>query len=256
MKVLIPSLLLLLGGCATRPEQSVASLPPSAVLFDADLGTAAGSWRALGDPRFTLSLMSLPDGRFTFAAQRGCVATGGLLEPGGGDAYRITRWDGFEAEGCGPWRAGPEVAPFDAGSVTLMRSGAVLTAGAKRFQRFRDLDLTVRPEHLYGTWRLRARTANQPEREAQTRLELGPDRFVFASACNNERSGGLVTLPGLEIKQAGSERIGQTGECDMRTTGDFLIEQFSQGRLRLTYRPADDRIVASLPARSYEFVRE
>jgi hypothetical protein len=65
----------------------------------------------------------------TFAVQRGCVATGGLLRPLAGTTYRVERYEsGFFIEGCGPWRSGPEVAPFDGNQISLVREGQVLIA--------------------------------------------------------------------------------------------------------------------------------
>jgi hypothetical protein len=202
--------------------------------------------------------METGGGRMTFSAARGCVVTGGLLLADGA-GYRIDRYEsGFSTEGCGPWRAGPEVRPFDGERVQLRRAGVLLTAegpaGAVRLRRIRELDLTVRPEHLSGTWRLLAARPGHPEREARSRLTFEQGRFVFASACNRE-VGDLVTLPGLVIVMGGSERLGQVGDCDVRTSGDMLVEQLRQNSLRFVYRPADDRIVGRLGATTYEFVR-
>ena len=81
----------------------------------------------------------------TFAVQRGCVATGGLLRPLAGTAYRVERNEsGFSIEGCGPWRSGPEVAPFDGNQISLVRQGQVLIAegGGNRVE-FRRLPVPV-----------------------------------------------------------------------------------------------------------------
>ena len=110
MTRLVP-FLLMLAGCVTGP------IPP------ADPDSIAGSWRH-GDLTLSISTFS------TFAVQRGCVATGGVLRPLGGGRYRIDRYEsGFATEQCGPWRSGPEVAPFDGLEVTLTRVGHRLIAG-------------------------------------------------------------------------------------------------------------------------------
>jgi len=114
-----------------------------------DPGTIAGSWREFrrdGRPApkgYALSISSFAEP--TFAVQAGCVATGGLLRPLGGERYRIERYEtGFANEGCGPWRAGPEIAPFDGSEVTLVRQGNVLTAsGSGRRVELRRLAAPV-----------------------------------------------------------------------------------------------------------------
>jgi hypothetical protein len=98
-----------------------------------DPGTIAGSWREfrrngqLVQRGYALSISSFVEP--TFAVQRGCIATGGLLRPLAGTAYRVERYEsGFSIEGCGPWRSGPEVAPFDGNQISLLRRGQVLIA--------------------------------------------------------------------------------------------------------------------------------
>lgn len=91
-----------------------------------DAGTIVGVWRETSrDGRGVSSGYYLTIGHsLTFAVQKGCVVTGGVLEPAGQDRYRIQRYDtGFETPGCGPWKAGPEVAPFDGAEVRLSRQG-------------------------------------------------------------------------------------------------------------------------------------
>ena len=111
MRALIATLLLLTG-CATPHVPTT------------DSGAIAGSWR---NPRTGLMLSISTFS--SFAVQRGCVASGGMLAPLGGGRYRISRYEaGFATEGCGPWRSGPEIAPFDQSEVTLVREGAALVA--------------------------------------------------------------------------------------------------------------------------------
>ena len=98
-----------------------------------DPGTIAGSWREfrrngqLVQRGYALSISSLVEP--TFAVQLGCVATGGLLRPLSGTAYRVERYEsGYSIEGCGPWRSNPEVAPFDGTQISLVRDGQILIA--------------------------------------------------------------------------------------------------------------------------------
>jgi hypothetical protein len=114
-----------------------------------DPGTIAGSWREFRrngqrvQRGYALSISSFVEP--TFAVQRDCVATGGLLRPLAGTAYRVERYEsGFSIEGCGRWRSGPEVAPFDGNQINLVRDGQVLIAegGGNRVE-FRRLALPV-----------------------------------------------------------------------------------------------------------------
>jgi hypothetical protein len=57
----------------------------------------------------------------------------------------------------------------------------------------------------------------------------------------------------LLINPGGDQTVSQIGECDIRTSGDVLVE--SLHNLVFTYRPGDDRIEARLATRVYEFVR-
>jgi hypothetical protein len=114
-----------------------------------DPGTIAGSWREFRrngqrvQRGYALSISSFVEP--TFAAQLGCVATGGLLRPLTGTAYRIERYEsGYSIEGCGAWRSGSEVAPFDGTQISLVRVGRVLIAegGGTRVE-FRRLPVPV-----------------------------------------------------------------------------------------------------------------
>jgi hypothetical protein len=142
---LLPVLMLSSGACdAVRHSPEWA---PREAFHD--LGTIAGSWREVRrngrrvHQGSALSISSFVEP--TFAVQRGCVATGGLLRPLAGNAYRVERYEsGYSIEGCGPWRSGPEVAPFDRLEISLIRHGPVLVAegGGDRVE-FRRLPVPV-----------------------------------------------------------------------------------------------------------------
>jgi hypothetical protein len=116
--------------CAPALRDAGAGLPGDLVREDA--GTIAGSWREVlrngervrGGYAITISNFG------TFAVQKGCLATGGTLEPLGNGRYRIGRYEsGFRAsEECPPWRADPQLAPFDGTQVALTRHGDRLLA--------------------------------------------------------------------------------------------------------------------------------
>ena len=114
-----------------------------------DPGTIAGSWREVRrDARrvsrgYMLSISSFEEP--TFAVQIGCVVTGGLLRPSGNDTFRVERYEtGFSTEGCGPWRSGPDVAPFDGTEVRLMRKGrSLVTEGGGHRVEFVHLAVPV-----------------------------------------------------------------------------------------------------------------
>lgn len=254
----ITVLLLLTAGCAAgRSQPTNGSLPASAGLNDDDRGTLAESWRSRADPRLTLSIMDINGGRMTFAVQRKCSTIGGVLVPSGDGQFRIEPYrSGFATDQCGPWRSSPELAPFDGASLRLTRDGSGLVAigpvATARFVRLRSLDLNVPAERLYGIWRLLKDRRPVTDRGA-TRIEFGPQRFVFASACNRRESNGFATLPDLRINPGGSQEAHQLGECDMRTSGDILVESLDQ--LTFRYRPATDRIDVQLGSRHYEFGR-
>jgi hypothetical protein len=113
----------LVAGCATFSQPSP---PPSS-------NALSGMWRAESGQTLSISLFS------TFATQHGCAITGGTLEPMGDGAYRIGRYEtGFSSDTCGPWRSGPEIAPFDGVQVRLFREGDRLVAqGQERRVTFR-----------------------------------------------------------------------------------------------------------------------
>jgi hypothetical protein len=134
-----------IGAC-----QPVTMAPPwSSGAAIHDPGTIAGSWREIRrDGRsvaqgYVLSISSFAQP--TFAVRRGCVASGGVLHPLGGNLFRVERYEsGFSTEGCGPWRAGPEVAPFDASRISLVRNGQSLIAeGGGHRVEFRRLPAPV-----------------------------------------------------------------------------------------------------------------
>ena len=111
----------LLTGCVTAPPPPAAGNP------------LAGIWRAASGQSLSISLFS------SFATQRGCTVTGGMLEPLGNGAYRIGRYTtGHATDGCGPWRSDASIAPFDGAQVTLRRTGRLLVAeGTGRSVTFR-----------------------------------------------------------------------------------------------------------------------
>lgn len=195
-------------------------------------------------------------GALTFAARRGCIIGAGVLRPIAPGRYRVERYSGHRSEDCGPYRFASAIAPFDGTEVGTVRDGLDLRVegkGARRvLRRDRLADLTVRPEHLFGTWRLSAGGRPVTGRGA-TRLEFGAGRFAFISACRRTESNGFATLPGLLIKPGGDQQMVMRGDCDIRTSGDLLVESFD--RLAFTYRATDDHIEARLGARAYEFVR-
>ena len=110
----------MLAGCSSIPDPS-----------GTDPTNIAGNWREVrNDGRSIRGGYALSISLFaSFAARKGCVVTGGMLHPVGGNRYRIERYEtGFATEGCGPWRSGPEVAPFDSPEVSLARQGKSLVA--------------------------------------------------------------------------------------------------------------------------------
>lgn len=144
MRTLSLLCLLALGGCHAIERPSGRS-----ALIARDAGTIAGSWResrrngrpVQGGYALSISSFEVP----TFAVQKDCVATGGLLRPVATTTYRLERYEtGFSIEGCGPWRSGPEIAPFDGVQINLIRHGQVLVAegGGTRVE-FRRLPVPV-----------------------------------------------------------------------------------------------------------------
>lgn len=123
---------LLVAGCSSYPDLPVA-----------DTGTIAGTWREVRrDGHAVTNGYWLSIGTFSsFAVRKGCVVTGGMLRPVGGSRYRIDRYEtGFGTEGCGLWRSGPEVAPFDGAEVGVVRNGTTLVAtGAGHEVQFRRI---------------------------------------------------------------------------------------------------------------------
>lgn len=120
-----------LSGCAPHAPTLEPGLSEDLVRHDE--GTITGSWReTLRNGRRVNKGYALSIGYphpFTFAAQKGCTVTGGVLEELRGGFYRIQRYEsGFSTPGCGPWRSGPELAPFDGSEVMLSREGDRLFA--------------------------------------------------------------------------------------------------------------------------------
>nr|WP_295374705.1 hypothetical protein [uncultured Sphingosinicella sp.] len=138
---------MLLSGCAPAAWQLAPGLPGD--LAREDPGTITGAWQEVtreGRPvRNGYSLSIGYPHPYTFAARKGCVATGGVLVPLGGDRFRIDRYEsGYATEGCGVWRPGPEVAPFDGSEVLLSRHSLRLSAmGGGRTVELRRLMLRV-----------------------------------------------------------------------------------------------------------------
>ncbi len=106
--------------CATSGWDRQPGLPGE--LARGDTGTIAGIWREPGRGGLVLSIMDF--GSYaTFAVRRGCTITGGVLRPRGAGTYTIERYEiGFSEKKCGPWRSGPEVAPFAGSSVLIERT--------------------------------------------------------------------------------------------------------------------------------------
>lgn len=86
-----------LVGCGAHQSGSIAWMHEPGLpgeLARHDDGTIAGAWReTVRDGRRVRNGYALSIAQFgTFAAQRGCVATGGVLEPVEGYRYRIKRY--------------------------------------------------------------------------------------------------------------------------------------------------------------------
>ena len=114
---------LLIVGCAT-PASKQPGLPGT--LIRDDEGTLSGVWRGRSGLVVTIDLHIN-----TFAAQKGCTLSGGALVALGNDHFRIDRYDsGYSTDQCGPWRNAAAIAPFDGGSVGLVRAGKTLLATA------------------------------------------------------------------------------------------------------------------------------
>jgi hypothetical protein len=77
--------------------------------------------------------MDLSISRFSsFAVRKGCTVSGGMLSALGDARYRIGRYEtGFASDQCGPWRNGPDIAPFDGAEVRLERTGFKLIASGR-----------------------------------------------------------------------------------------------------------------------------
>lgn len=127
MKPLL-ALFLVIAACVA-PEPRVG-LPWS--LMKQDRGDLTGVWRQVrrnGRRVVTGYVLTIDPRLGTFALQKGCLATGGVLKPTGLGRYRIDHYEtGFAAAGCPPWRRAPELAPFDSAEVSLVRDGQQLTA--------------------------------------------------------------------------------------------------------------------------------
>ena len=136
MKVLCLWIILagaLAAGCSPSHSPVQPGLP--ADLLREDTGTITGSWQEIARNGRRVS-----DGNrlsigyphpYTFAVQKGCTATGGILVDLGDRAFRIQHYEtGFSAAGCGPWRVSGKLAPFDGRQVRLTRRGLRLFAAA------------------------------------------------------------------------------------------------------------------------------
>jgi hypothetical protein len=131
MKWLLAPLACICAACTTSDAAGPRSgLPWS--LMDEDPGDATGVWRQVrsNGQRTRDPYMLTIDLRIgTYAVQKGCSATGGALVPLGGGRFRIDHYtSGFAVADCPPWRAVPELAPFDGSEVQLVRQGRRMTA--------------------------------------------------------------------------------------------------------------------------------
>jgi hypothetical protein len=101
-------------------------------LMDQESGDATGVWRQVrsnGQPARDPYMLTIDLRISTFAVQKGCTATGGVMSPLAAGRYRIDHYtSGFAVADCPPWQAVPELAPFDPGEVQLVRRGRRLTA--------------------------------------------------------------------------------------------------------------------------------
>jgi hypothetical protein len=120
---------LLLAACAPLTSAPNDGLPYS--LMREDAGTLSGVWRE-GRSNGLVLTIDLSIG--TFAASRGCSNSGGVLRRIEGERYALEHYtSGFSVEGCGPWRASPELAPLDGREVLIRRSGnRLLVSGRGR----------------------------------------------------------------------------------------------------------------------------
>ena len=133
MKWLLVPLACICAACTTAEAVGPRTgLPWS--LMDEDPGDATGVWRQVrsNGQRARDPYMLTIDLRIgTFAVQKGCTATGGVLVALGGGRYRIDHYtSGFAVADCPPWRAVPELAPFDSSEVLLLRQGHRLMASS------------------------------------------------------------------------------------------------------------------------------
>ncbi|MFC7536372.1 hypothetical protein ACFQPG_03210 [Sphingomonas sp. GCM10030256] len=120
MRVVL-ALTLLLAGCAGPSWKSEPGLPGD--LARHDQGDLSGVWRSA---RLTVTIDQQIG---TFAAQSGCTISGGVLHHIEGGRFHLWRYEsGFASDRCGPWRNGPELAPFDGAEVVLMGVGNRLRA--------------------------------------------------------------------------------------------------------------------------------
>jgi hypothetical protein len=131
MKLNILLVTALLAGCSPAGWMLQPGLPGE--LARNDQGTITGTWREIRRDGRSVSSGYAPTigspSPYTFAAQKECTTAGGVLVQLAADEFRIERYeDGLETAGCGPWRAGPEIAPFNGSAVTLQRRGVHLVA--------------------------------------------------------------------------------------------------------------------------------
>jgi hypothetical protein len=174
--------------------------------------------------------------------------------------FRIDRYtSGFATAGCGPWRAGPAVAPFDGKRVTLARSGNRLIASGSgsgtrvEFDRITVIDQVVDAERLLGTWRLAAERGHPLTGRDRATLVIGP-AFDLRGNCAFYSTDGVAALPGLIINPGGSQVQQNAGPCADPGTGDRLVAGIVGTIWR--YDPGQDRILAERSgARRRVFVR-
>jgi hypothetical protein len=259
MRHFLLGLSLLISACAPV----AAPLASESLVPVANLAAAAGPWRHVavdGAPvgnGYRLEFM-YPTGD-TFIASKGCVIAQGVLRPQPGGTWQVERYEsGFSSDACGPFRAGPAVAPFHGESVRLYRSGdRLVVEGGGRQYVFEAIPVDRRIatlEQVGGRWLLADRNGKPLTGVDSATLTLGAELFSLSAHCDGRSGNGLVVLEGLRLAQGGDQEVRQKGNCDVRGVGDRLVEE--SGRTEFYYLPAVDRIEARVPGgRRYLFVR-
>ena len=260
MRYFLLLLSLLIAACAPV----VAPIAPGSLVPVVSLSAAAGPWRHVavdGVPvgnGYRLEFM-YPHGD-TFIASKGCVIAQGVLRPQPGGTWQVARYEsGFSSESCGPFRAGPAVAPFNGDTVRLYRSGdRLLVEGGGRRHLFEPIPVDRRVatiEQVSGQWALANENGIPFTGRDRATLTIGPELFALHGQCDARSNNGLVLLPGLRLGPGGSQEFNQKGNCQRRGAGDRLVQDSASAGF--VYLPLTDRIEARAPnGQRYLFVRQ